>query len=235
MLTARVEDYLEAIFAEEVRGGTATVTMLAGQLGVTKGTVVAALRRLSEDGFLSHERYGSPALTEAGRERALLMYRRHEHLSFLFSGFLGFEHEAAESAACTLEHALDAEMEGRLMALTEFLADGMRRNAPWAEELRAALSEPARLPRPLSMLGVGGSGSVVRVTAEGSLRKRLLELGLLPGTRVELVRSAPLGDPVEIRVRSGTLSLRRSEAATVWICAACPDGGEGICRSVGGM
>ena len=235
MLTARVEDYLEAIFAEEVRGGTATVTMLAGQLGVTKGTVVAALRRLSEDGFLSHERYGSPALTEAGRERALLMYRRHEHLSFLFSGVLGFEHEAAESAACTLEHALDAEMEGRLMALTEFLADGMLRNAPWAEELRAALSEPARLPRPLSMLGVGGSGSVVRVTAEGSLRKRLLELGLLPGTRVELVRSAPLGDPVEIRVRSGTLSLRRSEAATVWICAACPDGGEGICRSVGGM
>ena len=235
MLTARVEDYLEAIFAEEVRGGTATVTMLAGQLGVTKSMVGAALRRLSEDGFLSHERYGSPALTEAGRERALLMYRRHEHLSFLFSGVLGFEHEAAESAACTLEHALDAEMEGRLMALTEFLADGMRRNAPWAEELRAALSEPARLPRPLSMLGVGGSGSVVRVTAEGSLRKRLLELGLLPGTRVELVRSAPLGDPVEIRVRSGTLSLRRSEAATVWICAACPDGGEGICRSVGGM
>ena len=230
MLTARVEDYLEAIFSEEVRGRTATVTMLAEQLKVTKGTVVAAVRRLSEDGFLSHERYGSPALTESGRERALLMYRRHEHLSFLFSGVLGFEHNAAETAACTLEHALDAEMEGRLMALTEFLSDGMRRNLPWAEELRAALSEPARLPRPLSMLDVGGTGSVVRVTAEGSLRKRLLELGLLPGTRVELVRSAPLGDPVELAVRGGNLSLRRSEAATVWICPAACDGEEASCR-----
>ena len=100
MLTARVEDYLEAIFSEEVRGRTATVTMLAEQLKVTKGTVVAAVRRLSEDGFLSHERYGSPALTESGRERALLMYRRHEHLSVLFSGVLGFEHNAAETAAC---------------------------------------------------------------------------------------------------------------------------------------
>ena len=37
--------------------------MLAEQLKVTKGTVVAAVRRLSEDGFLAHERYGSPALT----------------------------------------------------------------------------------------------------------------------------------------------------------------------------
>jgi ferrous iron transport protein A len=45
----------------------------------------------------------------------------------------------------------------------------------------------------------------------------LLEMGLLPGTRVEVVRYAPLGDPVEIKVRGYNLSLRKHEAEHVWI------------------
>ncbi|MEO0558646.1 MAG: FeoA family protein [Bacteroidota bacterium] len=46
---------------------------------------------------------------------------------------------------------------------------------------------------------------------------RLLEMGLIPGTQVEVVRVAPLGDPIDVRVRGFHLSLRRSEAAHVQI------------------
>ena len=46
---------------------------------------------------------------------------------------------------------------------------------------------------------------------------RLRELGLLPGTRVQFVRRAPLGDPVEISVRGALLSLRDSEAALILV------------------
>jgi ferrous iron transport protein A len=48
-------------------------------------------------------------------------------------------------------------------------------------------------------------------------RARFLEMGLLVGTPVRLVRFAPLGDPVEIRLRGYNLSLRRHEADQIWI------------------
>jgi DtxR family Mn-dependent transcriptional regulator len=215
--SARIEDYLEEIFAVEAQGRSATVTSLAEVLSVTKGTVVSALHRLAEEGLLTHERYGSPALTEAGRERALRIFRRHEYMTQLFFGVLGIERRRAEAMACGLEHDMDEEAEGRLMVLADFLSRGIREGAPWVSELEAALSDPLSLPCPLSLLTPGEGGVVARVTAEGVLKKRLLEMGLVPETPVVFLRSSPLGDPLEMEVRGMRLSLRRSEAATVWV------------------
>lgn len=66
----------------------------------------------------------------------------------------------------------------------------------------------------------GQQGSIVSVCGPAEIRHRLLEMGLTPGTRVELIRVAPMGDPVEIRVRGYRLSLRKSEASAVRIDAA---------------
>lgn len=56
---------------------------------------------------------------------------------------------------------------------------------------------------------------VARVGGERSFRRRLLEMGLIPGTEVTPCNVAPLGDPIEIKLRAGRLSLRRFEAKTV--------------------
>jgi Fe2+ transport system protein FeoA len=61
---------------------------------------------------------------------------------------------------------------------------------------------------------------VAEIHLAGEERSRLLELGLVPGTVVELVRFAPLGDPVEIHVRGSNLSLRRHEAEQIFVEAA---------------
>ncbi len=194
------------------------MTSLAENLGVTKGTVVSALKRLVGEGLLDHERYGTPSLTEAGRERALSIYRRHEHLTFLFTGLLGIPRPKGEEIACTIEHDLDEESEGRLLLLTDFLAQGFRDGADWAVALRRRLGDVAALPRPLAMLEPGKEGFVMRVTAEGPLRKKLLELGFVPGKKVLFRKPSPLGDPLELELLGTRLSLRRSEAATVWVC-----------------
>lgn len=63
-------------------------------------------------------------------------------------------------------------------------------------------------------------GSAVLVTAvggEAGFRRRLMELGVLPGTRVEFVRVAPLGDPMELRVRGCALSVRRDQARSITV------------------
>jgi ferrous iron transport protein A len=62
---------------------------------------------------------------------------------------------------------------------------------------------------------IGQIVTVEHVGGEGAFRRRLMELGLVPGTRVEVIGVAPLGDPLELLVRGGSLSIRRSEAEDV--------------------
>jgi ferrous iron transport protein A len=67
----------------------------------------------------------------------------------------------------------------------------------------------------LAQTPIGQVVTVEHVAGEGSFRRRLMELGLVPGTRVEVVGVAPLGDPLELLVRGGSLSIRRAEAQGV--------------------
>lgn len=69
----------------------------------------------------------------------------------------------------------------------------------------------------LASLEVGARGTVTEIKLPPSEKPRLMEMGLLPGTKVELVRFAPLGDPVEIKVRGYHLTLRKHEAELILV------------------
>lgn len=71
--------------------------------------------------------------------------------------------------------------------------------------------------RTLDRMQPGDSGIVSRLAGDPAVRRRLMELGLVPGTPVELVRRAPLGDPIELAVRGVHLSLRRTEASLIHV------------------
>ena len=72
-------------------------------------------------------------------------------------------------------------------------------------------------PQPLTSVNVGAQVTVVEIRVPPGSRARLMEMGLLVGTPVELVRFAPLGDPVEIKVRGYHLTLRKSEAEQILV------------------
>ena len=67
----------------------------------------------------------------------------------------------------------------------------------------------------LGDVAVGESGEVVKLHGEGALRRHLMDLGLLKATEFTVVKVAPLGDPVELKVRGYELSIRKEEAAIV--------------------
>lgn len=70
----------------------------------------------------------------------------------------------------------------------------------------------------LNMLQPGDIGTVDNIlTTDPKLKMRLLELGLLKGTTIEIIRYAPLGDPIEIKMRGYRLSIRKEEAESVVI------------------
>ncbi len=73
------------------------------------------------------------------------------------------------------------------------------------------------MARPLSELEPGERGKVTAVEGDADAVRRLMDLGLIRGTTLELVRRAPLGDPMEVRLRGFMLTLRRSEAEHITV------------------
>lgn len=67
----------------------------------------------------------------------------------------------------------------------------------------------------LTELPIGKEARVVAVNGTGSVTRRLLEMGVIPGVTVQVVKMAPFGDPIEIRVRGYSLAMRRSEADAI--------------------
>lgn len=76
--------------------------------------------------------------------------------------------------------------------------------------------------RSLAALPPGVSAVVRGVHATRAIARRLMELGLVPGTRVHITRVAPLGDPLELHVRNYALSIRRTEALSIEIDEPTP-------------
>ena len=76
---------------------------------------------------------------------------------------------------------------------------------------------PAPASMPLDALPRGVQARVLRMEGSGPVAKRLMEMGIVPGAPVSVVRAAPLGDPIEIRVRGYHLALRRNEARTITV------------------
>ncbi len=74
----------------------------------------------------------------------------------------------------------------------------------------------------LAELALGQSATVREVSGPRAFRRRLLEMGLIPGVEVKIVTVAPLGDPLQIQVRGGQWSIRRAEAAEILIVEPAP-------------
>ncbi len=108
VMTQSLEDYLEMVsFLDDE--GDVRVTDVALRLGVSKPSVLTALKTLEDQGLLKHERYKGVRLTAMGKVRAREIRRRHDFLHSFLRDVLGVSSETAEQDACKLEHILSEE------------------------------------------------------------------------------------------------------------------------------
>ena len=218
-LTSRIEDYLEAILEIEMSGEVATVTQIAKNLGVTKATVTAVLKKLKSSSLLEHEHYGDVTLTDEGRAKALEVYRRHEFLTDFFVRILGFSRERAQKVSCVMEHEIDESTEKRLAAFTDALALAERNGETWLKELQQRIDEAADLPVPLCLMEEGSGGTVARITAQYDLRKRLTAAGFIPGAEIGSIRKSE-GQPGGVfyfEMNGMGIRFGINEASAVWL------------------
>jgi ferrous iron transport protein A len=67
----------------------------------------------------------------------------------------------------------------------------------------------------LDRLRPGQKGKIVRVGSAGAVKRRIVDMGVVRGTPVEVIKVAPLGDPIEVKVKGYNLTLRKEEAAAI--------------------
>lgn len=121
VLSSSLEDYLEAIFHIVAQKQAARGKDIAQRLGVNNSSVTGALRVLGEKGLINYAPYDIITLTAEGKRVSEDIIRRHEALHDFFVKVLSVDGEIADRAACDMEHALPAEILGRLTQFLRFI------------------------------------------------------------------------------------------------------------------
>jgi DtxR family Mn-dependent transcriptional regulator len=119
--SASIEDYLEAIAKLAEKRKAVRVKQLSDRLGVKMPSVTSALKKLSDQELVEHERYGRIKLTPEGDKVARDVIGRHEALTRFFAQALGINREAAEQDACKIEHVISPLSMERLARFVEFI------------------------------------------------------------------------------------------------------------------
>ena len=197
LLSGPVEDYLKAIYDLERVGEPATTNDIALRLGVAPASVSGMVRRLADQGLITHEPYRGVRLTSDGRRAALRTLRRHRILECYLTEVLGYPWDRVHEEAEQLEHAASEELIERMAAA---LGDPAQDPHGAPIPTRDGSVEEATL-RTLAEVGQGERLRVRRVEDEDAERLRYLaELGIRPGALIRILDKAPFGGPITLWV-----------------------------------
>lgn len=202
MLTHTVEQYLKAIHRLLEENGRVGTTALAQILGVKPASVTNMLQRLSQTDppLLKYEPHRGATFTAEGRKVALRAIRHHRLLELYLHRLLGYSWDRVHEEADRMDHVISAEFGDKLAELMED-----PRYDPHGDPIPTrALEFPERALETLGNLQVGQGGVLRRVRDDDpALLRYLGEVGLVPGTRLTIVRKEPFEGPITVRVGGG--------------------------------
>jgi DtxR family Mn-dependent transcriptional regulator len=215
-LSPAVQDYLKAVWAAgEWSTAPVTTKMLAERLGVGAPTVSEMVRRLCDQGLLSHVRYGAVELTAAGRAHAVAMVRRHRLIETFLVSELGYTWDEVHDEAEVLEHAVSDLLVDRIDARL-----GRPTRDPHGDPIPApdgtVLQPPARLLRDLPP----GAWVVARISdADPDLLRYFDSMGVGLDVVVRVLGPTPDGG-VRVTLGGAPVELGSQSAAAVWLVPA---------------
>ncbi|MBN2056472.1 metal-dependent transcriptional regulator [bacterium] len=236
-ISINLQEYLEIVYQLIRDKGAARIRDLARAKRVSTSAVITALRRLNEAGLVNYAARELVTLTEQGRRLSHKLEQRHQFLARFLHNVLGLENQLAEQEACNLEHHLSVVTLERLEAFFEFINSCPRGGVNIVEQFRQCHPERGRVidchvrrrgmgagclmdresTAFLGDLAPGETGRVLQLRGNMPFRRRLVDLGILPGTIIQVVRYAPLGDPIELKIMDYFLSLRRVDARGILV------------------
>ncbi len=129
--TASMEDYLESIIILREGKEAVRVSQMSKALGVKMPSVTFALRKLSQQGLVEHQRYGRVQLTPDGEKIAKDVLHRHEALRRFLAEILNVDPEIAAVDACKMEHSVSPVTQEKLAKFIEFVLSRPKVQPEW--------------------------------------------------------------------------------------------------------
>lgn len=217
MVSPSIEDYLKAIYNAGSEAGETSTQDLAGRLQVSAPAVSKMLRRLADLNLVTHTPYQGVQLTESGLKMALEIIRHHRLIELYLVQALGYGWDEVHNEAERLEHHISEEFEERIDALL-----GHPSSCPHGDPIPTRDGFVAEVStQTLARQTAPGPLTIARVRDEDSaLLRHLKELGLLPGTAIELVEQEPFGGAFVVRVAGREVRVAPGAAAQIFVGAA---------------
>jgi len=235
VLTPGLENYLEAIWRVSLEKDIVRIRDIKKLLKVKAPSIVESVKNLADRELVIYEKYGYVKLTQEGIKLAKKIYKKHKMLSKFFHNIIGIDLKTAIDDACSIEHYLSDKTVNGLLKFIEFIESCPEGEPLWLssfhyyvkhgkmpdhcaeknEEMKRGgiMEELSRLDK----LKAGESGRVKKIIAEAIIKRRLLDMGVVPGAKIKVEKIAPLGDPIDIVIKGYHLSLRKEEASKVYL------------------
>lgn len=207
-----VEDYLKAIRLLQHESAPVSTSALAQHLARSPASVTNMIKSLAERGLVEHEPYHGVRLVEAGEREALRIIRRHRVIEAYLIDQLGYSWDRVHAEAERLEHAASDELVERMASVL-----GDPRLDPHGSPIPTAEGKLAEQKHPRLSEVAEGAAVIVREVSdadEGRLRY-LAELGLYPGTRLQVMDREPFEGPIRVRIAGRERSLGKGLAEMV--------------------
>jgi DtxR family transcriptional regulator, Mn-dependent transcriptional regulator len=232
-MSISTEEYLEALYNLTQGNKTAGTSEISKRLKIAPASVTEMLKKLAENSLVNYSPYQGVTLTEKGMKIAAKMTRKHRLLERFLYDVLKIGKERVHNEACEMEHALSDETE-RALCLTLKSPDKCPddKNVIPACELDFTTCDECRKwngddvekigKRNTSVVSISAlkenqKGTVAFIRGDKKVLRRLLDLGLTPGTRVSVTRVAPMKGPVELSIRGSKLALGDEIACNVFV------------------
>jgi DtxR family transcriptional regulator, Mn-dependent transcriptional regulator len=217
-ITPVAQDYLKVIWsATEWGDPPITTSALAARLGTTAPNVTDTVKRLAAQGLVEHRPYKPVTLTDAGREYAVAMVRRHRLLETFLVTTLGYSWDQVHDEAERLEHAASDTLIDRIDALL-----GHPVRDPHGDPIPTPEGRTDR-PAHTVRLSEAGPGTYVVVRVSDADPDRLTALGhhhVLPGRTLQVAPGGETGTDVLVGEEHAPLALTEDEAQAIRVASA---------------
>ncbi len=199
-LAPRISDCLKLIHAMQERGQKVSTSAVSEQLGVSDATATMMFKDFAVAGWVEHVPYRGVRLTPLGERKAMEVIRHHRLLELYLAQQLGYSWDKVHAEADRLEHVISEEFEDKLDELL-----GYPTVDPHGDPIpRKDGTVVTRAGRTLSQLKDGEAAQILRVSDQNSEKLCYLgQLGLYPGTHIQVIEHAPFGGPLRVRVGEG--------------------------------
>jgi DtxR family Mn-dependent transcriptional regulator len=227
------QDYLKAIYNLTKNGDLVSTSEISQKLEVAPASVTEMLKKLSDDDYIKYEPYKGSILTIKGLREAQKVTRKHRLLERFLADTLHIGKEQVHKQACQMEHTLSDEAEESLCRMLKHpgTCPDDHKDIPACDLPFSTCEECIKLhaqgleevgKRDKNLISIrelkgGKFGKISFIRGEHKVLQRLLDMGLTPGTRVKVVKVAPMNGPVEVSVRGSKLALGQDIACNVFV------------------